>query len=207
MSYVASELRHLRREVVRLNRKLAMSELPGIVTDRDPKTRKVRLNLGQDPDTGTKVLSPWVRVQSGSAGKFKSFVLPSVGEQMTLYSASGIVGADSVARYGTFTDANPHPEQDPDEAVLFENGQTRIAVKDGRLIHKVGKSTTTVTDGKVVTAIGDSTVTHEGAKVTIKVAGSTHVVEAGQITSKSSKVTLDAAVRTTGKTDLATGLA
>lgn len=196
MSHIASELRRLRKENVRLNRRQAMMELSGVVAERDAKTRKVRLDLGAGEGDEGKVLSPWVRVQSGSAGKFKSFVLPSVGEQMTLHSASGVIGADSVARYGCFTDENPHPEQDADEAVLFENGKSRIAVKDGRLVMKVGESTTTVTDGKVETKIAGSIVTHTAQALTTKV---------DQVTTTATKVRLVGALETTGSTDLSTG--
>lgn len=131
MSYVASELRELRKEIVRLNRKLAMGRLPGKVVQRDAEKRLVRLELGRDPETDMPVLSPWVRVQSGSAGAFKTFVLPSIGEQLYLESASGVIGGDSVAAFGTFTEQNPPPAQGADEAVLLENGQTRIVVKNG----------------------------------------------------------------------------
>lgn len=206
MSYVASELRRLRKEQVRLNRRVAMAELSGIVAERDPKTRKVRLELGEDPDTGAKVLGPWVRVQSGSAGKFKSFVLPSEGEQMTLSSASGVVGGDSVARFGTFTDTNKHPEQEADEAVLLENGKSRISIKDGRIIYKVGDSTTTITDGQVVTETGNSVTTHKNGEVETKVAGSSTKVQAARITHKTTRIALEAArTTTTGRLDAATG--
>lgn len=156
MSYVASELRELRKEVSRLNRKLATARLPGKVVERDPQKRTVRLDLGKDPETGETVKSGWVRVQSGSAGAFKSFVLPSIGEQMYLQSASGVIGADSVAVFGTFTDQNPHPEQEADEAVLLENGTTRIAVKNGRVrmtaegvTHELTSAGLTVTGGAI----------------------------------------------------------
>ncbi len=123
MSYIADELRRLRKENVRLNRKIALGRLDGTVAERDAKTRKVRLEIGRDPETEEKILSPWVRVQSNSSGAFKAFVLPSIGEQMYLESGSGVVGADSVARFGTFNDTNKHPEQDADESVIFENGK------------------------------------------------------------------------------------
>ncbi|MBX3506842.1 MAG: phage baseplate assembly protein V [Parvibaculum sp.] len=136
MSTIGSELRWLRREVARLNRKLAMQRLPGKVKERGgPDGRQVRLDLGEDPATGKAVLSGWVRVQSLSAGAFKGFVLPSIGEQMYLESPSGVIGADSVATFGTFDDDNKHPVQDQDELVI-ENGKTRVAVK-GDHVHVV----------------------------------------------------------------------
>jgi phage baseplate assembly protein gpV len=136
VSYIAEELRELRKEVVRLNRKLALHRIPGKVAERDPQKRKVRLEIGEDPDTGKKILGPWVRVQSVSAGKFKFFVLPSVGEQMYQESPSGVVGADTVAVFGTFDDENKHPEQEPDELVI-ENDTTRFSLKKGQIHLKV----------------------------------------------------------------------
>ncbi|GJD93358.1 phage baseplate assembly protein V [Methylobacterium iners] len=138
MSYIGSELRRLRKENVRLNRKLALQRIGGPVAERDEKTRKVRIELGEDPETGEKILGPWTRVQSNSAGAFKTFVLPSIGEQMYLESASGVVGADSVAVFGTFNDTNKHPEQGADEAVLFENGSVRMSVTKDKVVLKHG---------------------------------------------------------------------
>ena len=83
------------------------------------------------------------------------------------------VGADSVARYGTFTDDNPHPQQEPDEAVLFENAQTRIAIKDGRIVTKVAGATMTMMGDKIVTELGASKVTQFAEKILTAIAGST----------------------------------
>jgi len=137
MSYIGSELRRLRRENTRLNRRLGLQRMPGKVVERDVATRKIRLDLGEDPATGNRVLSPWVRVQGVSAGAFKFFVLPSVNEQMYLESPSGVVGADSLATFGAFDSENRYPEQDADELVL-ENGDTRFSLKSGELKLSVG---------------------------------------------------------------------
>ena len=129
MSYIGAELRRLRKEVVRLNRKLAMQRMSGKVVARDPQARKVRVELGEDPATGEKVLSPWLRVQGLSAGKFKVFVLPSVGEQVYVESPSGVVGADSLVTFGAFDGDHPHPAQEADELVI-EKGDKRIVLSD-----------------------------------------------------------------------------
>lgn len=142
MSYIGSELRKLRKENVRLNRKLALQRIPGKVVAR--KGRMVQLDIGEDPETGKRILSPWVRVQSLSAGKFKAFVLPSIDEQLYLESPSGIVGADSLATFGSFDDENRQPDQDEDEMVI-EAGQTRLSVKDGELKISVGGTSMTFT--------------------------------------------------------------
>lgn len=154
MSYIGSELRRLRKENVRLNRKLALQRIGGPVAERDEKTRKVRIELGRDPETDAKILSPWVRVQSTSAGKTKGFVLPSVGEQLYLESASGVVGADSVATYGTFNDTNKHPEQEADESVIFEIGGARLSATKDRVLLKVDGAQLTVTKSKITLGLG-----------------------------------------------------
>lgn len=153
MSYVASELRRLRKENVRLNRKVALQRIGGPVAERDEKTRKVRLELGQDPESGEKILGPWVRVQSTSAGKTKGFVLPSIGEQMYQTSASGVVGADSVAEFGTFTDTNKHPTQGADESVIFEIGGARLSATKDKVVLKVDGATITLTKSKLTVAV------------------------------------------------------
>ena len=155
MSYVASELTRLRKENVRLNRKLVLQRIGGPVAERDPKKRKVRIELGRDPETDEKILGPWVRVQSTSAGAFKGFVLPSIGEQMYLSSTSGVVGPDSVAEFGTFNDTNKHPEQDADEAVHFENGKTRMSSTKDKAVLSSGNASLTVSDGKATLKVGD----------------------------------------------------
>lgn len=133
MSYIGSELRQLRRELARVNRQLAQQRMPGKVAERNESTRKVRLELGEDPETGRKILSPWVRVPGLAAGAMKvSLPLPSIGEQMYLESPSGIVGADSLATPGAFDDDNPRPQHDPDELVM-ESGGMRLALKPDRV--------------------------------------------------------------------------
>ena len=130
MSYIAETLRAHAKEVVRLHRKLAMQRLPGKVVERQGD--KVRVELGLDPSSGEKVLSPWVRVQSAGAGEFKSFVLPAIGEQVYLESPSGVIGADSMATYGAFDDDHKRPEAGADEAVLGAVGDTALRLKARR---------------------------------------------------------------------------
>lgn len=146
MSYIGSELRNLRKENVRLNRKLALQRISGKVVERDPEKRKVRLEIGEDPQTGDKIKGPWVRVQSTSAGAFKGFVLPSIGEQMYVESPSGVIGADSLATFGAFDDETKHPQQGADEQV-FENGQTRFSMKNGEIRAAVGEEGFVLTSG------------------------------------------------------------
>lgn len=132
MSYVAAELRRTRREIVRLNRKVALARLSGKVAEVDAAGGRVRLDLGDDPATGDKVLSPWVRWQSNAAGRVKVYAPPSIGEQMYLASASGVVGADSLATYGAFDNDHPAPSTADDTLVITVDDHTEIsATPDG----------------------------------------------------------------------------
>lgn len=130
MSYIASELRRLRRENVRLNRKLALMEMGGKVVDRDEKTKMVRLEIGEDPETGAKIKGPWVRVASAlGAGGTKAFRLPDLGEDMTMRSASGVLGADTVAHFGAHNeDENKYPENQAGDELVIERGDARISL-------------------------------------------------------------------------------
>ena len=130
MSTVASELRHLRGEIVRLNRKLALSRLPIKVTEvrEQDDDWQVRGELGEDPRTGTKVLTPWVRVQPAASAELKIKTKPSVGQQMYLLSASGVVGADSLAIWGAFDQDHKPPKGQDD--LIIERGGTRVVLND-----------------------------------------------------------------------------
>lgn len=152
---IAEELRITRKQLVRLNRKLSLQRISGKVSDRDPQTRKVRLEIGDDPETGEKIKSPWVRVQGLSAGSFKLSVLPSVGEQLYLESPDGVIGADSLATFGAFDNENRAPDQEPDELVL-ENGNTRFSLKNGQMQLKCGNSTIDIAPGKMTMSNGST---------------------------------------------------
>ncbi|MBT9293337.1 Miff domain-containing protein, partial [Hyphomicrobiaceae bacterium 22] len=60
MDLVASELRRLRRQVVDLNRRLALARVPGTIEEIDNAKRMVRVKIGEDAE-GQPILSPWVR--------------------------------------------------------------------------------------------------------------------------------------------------
>lgn len=144
MSLVASELRHLRREVSRLNRKLALSHLEGPVAERDEEKWKVRLELGTDED-GKPILSPWLKPHANSAGAYAySPPLPAIGDRMRMMSPSGIVGAASYAVPSTFDDDLKRPNEDKDESARTL-GKTRVSQTKDTLTSKTEKTTVTQT--------------------------------------------------------------
>lgn len=167
--HIADELREARRQNVRLHRRLALSELEGVVAERDTKSRpfRVRLEIATDPDSGEKVLSPWIKVQSGSNGAFKvSPACPSVGERMKMVSPSGEVGAASYAAWGTFDDEQKQPDQDADESVITF-GKTRISTKDDKFA--------------ISTADGKAKLAFDGETITKEVGGKGYVLDASEL--------------------------
>lgn len=154
MSYIASELRRLRRENVRLNRKLALMEIPGKVIERDETKKLVRLEIGEDPATGDTIKGPWIRPPSVlGAGGTKAFRLPDLGEAMTMRSASGVVGADSVAHFGPFNaDENKHPENQAEDELVLERGNARLSLSGKGFALTKGDETVKLTgDGLSIT--------------------------------------------------------
>lgn len=184
MTYIPVQLRELRREVARLHRRLAQARLPGKVSERDPETGRVRLDLGEDPETGDTILSPWVRVQSLSAGTLKISRLPSIGEQLYLDSASGLIGADSVASWGCFDqDDNPRPEHEADETVITQ-GELTVRVKAGEARISAGDATVWhVTSGAITASVDGSAVELTSSSARLRRGGTALTLGEGQITS------------------------
>lgn len=137
---VASELRRLRRESARVNRKLALVHVEGVVAEVDEKNWKVRVEIDTDDD-GKPILSPWVKFSAKSAGAYAdSPPLPAKGDRMRLMSPSGIVGAASYAIPGAFDEEIKRPEgQNKDESVRAY-GKTRASMKKDSLTHATEKT-------------------------------------------------------------------
>lgn len=141
MSYIAQELREARRQNVRINRRLALSELEGVVAERDEQKWQVRLSLGEDPATGETILGPWVSALSGQSGAYKhSPPLPSIGDRMRLVSPSGVVGAASYAMPATFDDELRRPDSQAVGEVVSEHGKTRVSQTASDIIAKTEKT-------------------------------------------------------------------
>jgi len=132
MDLVASELRRLRRQVVDLNRRLALARVPGTIEEIDTGKRMVRVKIGEDAE-GQPILSPWVRweEQAGNA-LLKVHVPPVKGARVNLESPSGTIGEGSVASWSTYHDSNAAPSQSDDTAMLAA-GSSQIEMKDGEL--------------------------------------------------------------------------
>lgn len=181
---VAGELRRLHRKCAQLDRRLALVDLTGKVKpgSQDMEKRTVRLVLGKTAD-GKEILSPPVRWQATGAGALKVHATPKDGEQMTLHSASGTIGGSSLAHWGTYDKDNAPPSKSKDEVVM-EFGKGRITFKKDTLDMSFG-------DKSAVKLSADKIEVDASSKVQVK----------------SADVTVDARLQSTGKTDLATGVA
>ena len=141
MSLVASELRRLRRESARINRKLALTHLEGVVAEVDDKKWKVRLEIETDDDD-KPVLSPWVQIFAKSAGAYAdSPPLPAKGDRMRLMSPSGIIGAASYAVPGTFDDELKRPDGQQNGESVRAYGKARVTMTESSLTQKTEKTT------------------------------------------------------------------
>ncbi len=167
MSYIASELRRLRRENVRLNRKLAMMDLPGKVVERDEKKKLVRLEIGEDPETGEKIKGPWIRPPSVlGAGGTKAFRLPDIGEAMVMHSASGVVGADSSAQFAPHNeDENKAPENQAEDEFVLERGDGRISLSGKGIALTKGDETVKLSGEGLTVSKGEQGFTISGAEL------------------------------------------
>lgn len=158
MSFIAQELREARRQNVRINRRLALSELEGVVAERDEKKWQVRLALGEDPQSGETILSPWLSPLAGQSGKHKqSWALPAVGDRMRMISPSGVVGAASYAMSALFDDEVSRPSQKSSEAVS-EFGKTRLSQTGDTIVAATEKTSLTQTSSKIATQADETNI-------------------------------------------------
>jgi hypothetical protein len=145
----ASEIRRLRTQLARAERRIAFMNLPGKVTRKDPAKRMLRLQIGTSAD-GRPVLGPWSRWEEAAAGGMRIHSEPAMNEQMSLWSQSGTVGQQSMARPATYDDDHQSPSKSSTTTV-FERGGSRI---------EIGPDGVTITGAKIVT----DGVTHLGGE-------------------------------------------
>ncbi len=116
--------RALREHAARIEaaeRRIAMSQLSGKVSKKDPEKRMVRLKLGTN-SKGEDVLSPWMRWQEARTGNLKIHAEPADGEQMTMHSPSGVPGTASIAGPATYDKDHKAPSKSSDTTVLEAGG-------------------------------------------------------------------------------------
>ena len=130
----AIEIRRIKVALEQAERRLALSRISGKVHEVDAEKRLLRLKLGETAE-GKPVLSPWVRWQEATAGGMRIHSQPAVGEQMDLVSASGTVGAASLAAPATYDRDHQAPSKSSDTAV-FERGGGRIELGPDGIVLK-----------------------------------------------------------------------
>lgn len=163
----ASELRRMRRDMVRVNRRLALAHIEGVVAETDEKAWKVRVEIGQDED-GKPILSPWMKFFAKSAGAYAdSPPLPAKGDRMRVMSPSGIVGAASYAIPSTFDDELKRPDPQDKEESVRAYGKARVSMTKSALTHKTEKTTISQTK-EDVSVKADKKAEIEGEEARVK---------------------------------------
>lgn len=123
---LASEMR--RRE--ELERRLRNVVREGRVTELDATNNRVRIAFAQD-DQGKDVVGPpipWVE----RAGAIRTWMPPSVGEQVMMFSPGGEISAASWALPGGYSDQFQKPHDKGAEHKLVIGG-TSLLMKDGEV--------------------------------------------------------------------------
>lgn len=154
MSLLALKERLDRMEMrmVETDQRMARVMLPGKVKVVDAENYRLRLVIAQDEDGG-EVLSPWVKWQSGSAGKVRDWSPPEEGEEMLLLSPSGVIGSGSRAMFGTFDEEHPAPSTKGDERV-WAFGDARLVLKGDGLTMKVGDAEISLSGSSISVTVG-----------------------------------------------------
>ncbi|USQ97245.1 phage baseplate assembly protein V [Caulobacter sp. RL271] len=167
----------LEARIAQLERRLASMIQPGRVTHVDLARKRIRLDLGDEDEP---MLSPWVRYAQ-VAGALKMHTPPSLGQQMTLFSASGDLEQGLATPLGWSND-NVSPGDGAEPVMTF--GDVRV----------------TVEEGAVEVAISGAVIRFAAADgLSVTVGASSFNVTADQIRAASTEV------RTSGKTVLNDG--
>jgi len=157
-------LTRIEKRVVETDQRVARILIPGKVKVVDPEKYRLRLVLATDAESGAEVLSPWVKWQSGSAGKVRDWSPPEVGEEMLLLSPSGVIGSGSRAMFGTFDDEHAPPTNKGDERV-WAFGSTRLVLKGDALTITVGDAEIALTEGTITLGVGGKGFTIDGSEL------------------------------------------
>lgn len=123
LTRLADNVAALAREVEELRRIQENTIRVGTVADVDAAKGLARIDIGTDKNPLISDWRPWTE----QAGAIKTWVPPSIGEQVRLISPAGEIAAGWIDR-GGFSDTNPQPHDRPAEAVLTI-GDTRITKK------------------------------------------------------------------------------
>lgn len=165
MSTAELHRQHIERDV-RLEQRIARMVMEGEVVGWRPAENRVQLALGEDPQSGERVLSPWVRVPSfGNGGGVQMRVTPRVGQKMVLFSPSGRIGPQSVTMFAPFNpDENPANSSQGQE-VRLDVGAASLTVRNDIAELKLGDGSVRIEGGKVTISKGGVSVTLDGSEI------------------------------------------
>lgn len=158
MDEIARDLRRVRRHLAQTERRIANSELSGRVTHVDAAKRKCRVQIGTTAD-GQPVLSPWVSWAEASNGFTSEHVPMRVGDQVSVRSKSGVLGAGSIAERLAYSGDRPAPSAAADAAVSKTGSVTITRREDGLEIAAGG---TTFAFSKAGFRQTGGTIEHDG---------------------------------------------
>lgn len=134
---IAELFRQTRSELEDARRRIASTIMIGKVIERSGD--KVRLEFDQkDASTGKPFRSPLLRRADSAGEGHKERNRPAMGEVMMMISPNGEIGRHSrVIPYGPLDDST-EPEGDEDFPRVIQEGNARIAIRDGMIRVTVG---------------------------------------------------------------------
>lgn len=121
-------LRALLQRMIETERRMASTEIRGMVKQVDPKKAMARIVIAKDED-GEDVLSPWLPYKQ-IAGDLKIHVPPTVGQTMSIKSASGDIEQGILEPFH-WSDENPANSEEAEENVLTFGDVTVTLSKTG----------------------------------------------------------------------------
>ncbi len=155
---MTSAIIQLAAKVADLQRKLAASHRPGIVSEVDPGQGLVRLDLGDG------MLSPWIPYVQ-TAGALRVHSPPSPGQMMAMIAPSGET-SQGFATSLAFGGGIASPSSAPDQHVIAF-GDVSLTLTEGGIVVSAGGVSFRVSQSGV--EITGGSVTHNGINI-----GSTH---------------------------------
>lgn len=147
MSDFAEIIDDIRSRLAELERRNRSNERTGVVHSIDPVKGLARVKLFEGNDL---FLSPWIPWEEVAAGKNKTHIPPSVGQQVKVQGESGDLH-DASIKASLNSDANGRPSVAGDEYVLLSVGDASVTVSGGgaTMVLKVGASSIVLTDGNI----------------------------------------------------------
>jgi phage baseplate assembly protein V len=147
----------------RLEVRTAHAMLPGRTSQLDPAKGLLKVKY-QHP--GGVEETPWIRFAT-PAGQSKDWSLPSLGEDVIVYSPSGELGEHSVVMHGGFGKNFPPNHDKADERRIQVKDKTWINFKDQEILVTVDQATITMKPDSIELKIGSSSIKIVDGEITL----------------------------------------